>query len=178
MLDERTREILNDADRIARRDAWFVRLSAVFRGNADNYNSRKVFTLHGSVPRPRDDDLAYTEPEKWVEACLELIAAEPECASDRFAPVCVEYPIYGVHFIDRMFGARVYFKDGQWNADYLSAPVGELRMPDLRTDGTWALAERAAAAFLRADVRLPLFGMPTSSTDSAASSPFSGRRRS
>ena len=164
MLDRNTHAILNDPERIARRDEWFSRMSDLFAGKDDPRNRRKVFTLHGSVPRPEDPDLAYTDPERWVEECLELIAAQPDCPAARFAPVCVEYPIYGVHFIDRMFGARVYFKDGQWNADYLGTPVGELQMPDLEADETWSLARRAARAFLDADVRLPLFGMPTLSS--------------
>ena len=108
--------------------------------------------------------LDYTEPERWVDECLELLALAPECEDNRFSPLCVEYGIYMVHFIDRMLGARVYFKDGQWNAEYLKTPVGELQFPDLETDETWALARRAAKAFVDADVKLPLFGMPTLSS--------------
>lgn len=164
MLDQDEHSILNDAGRIARRDEWFSRMSDLFCGRPNDYNRSKVFTLYGFVPRPQDADLAYTDPERWVEACLSLAAALPECTDDRFAPLCVEYPIFGVHFIDRILGARVFFKDGQWNADYLKTPVGELRAPDLETDETWALARRAALAFLDADVKLPLFGMPTLSS--------------
>ncbi len=164
MLSKEAASILNDPGRIARRDEWFSRLSDLFGAKPNAYSRKKVFTLSGSVPRPRGDALAYIEPERWVEECLELIAAQPECTADRFSPVCVEYPIYGVHFIDRMFGARVWFKDGQWNADYLTTPVGSLELPDLDADETWTLAKRASRAFLDADVRLPLFGMPTLSS--------------
>ena len=164
MLTQTARDVLNDAARIARRDEWFKRMSALFDRSENAYNETHVFTLMGSVPRPADDGLAYTEPERWVEACLELIAAQPECTADRFAPECVEYPIYGVHFIDKMLGANVYFKAGQWYADYLKTPVGELQMPDLETDETWSLARRATQAFLDAGVKLPLFGLPTLSS--------------
>lgn len=164
MLSETARAVLNDAGRIARRDEWFSRMTDLFDGNRNDYNDRYAFTLMGSVPRPEDMDMAYTQPEKWVEACLELLAAEPEFTGNRFAPGCVEYPIYGVHFIDRMFGARVYYYADQWNADYLNTPVGSLEMPDLERDETWSLARRAAQAFLDADVRLPLFGLPTLSS--------------
>lgn len=154
-------ETLNDSARIARRDQWFSRLEELFSGRDDNED---VFTLDGVVPRPEDDQLAYTHPEKWVMQCLELLAALPECNENRFSPDCVEYPIYGVHFIDKMFGANVYRHMGQWHADYLDSPVGQLQMPDLEKDETWALARRAAMAFLEAGVKLPLFGMPTLSS--------------
>lgn len=163
-LSESARRILNDEQRILRRDQWFLRMSNLFEGKPDEFNSRYVYSLGGSAPRPEDDGLAYTHPEDWVVECLELIAAQDECTSNRFAPVCVEYPIYGVHFIDRMFGADVFFQDSQWNAHYLTTPIGELKMPDLEKDETWNLAMRAAKAFVEADVRLPLFGMPTLSS--------------
>lgn len=163
-LSERAWRILNDEKRIVCRDEWFARMERLFGGETDEYNSRHMFTLGGSVPRPADEWQAYTDPEAWVLACLELIADSEECTANRFAPVCVEYPIYGVHFIDRMFGADVFFQDGQWNARYLETPVGQLKMPDLEKDETWALARRAAQAFLDADVKLPLFGMPTLSS--------------
>lgn len=163
-LSAQAYRILNDEARIARRDMWFERMSNVFDAKADDYSSRYAFTLHGSVPRPENKDLAYTDPEAWVIECLELAAAQPECTDNRFAPLCVEYPIFGVHFIDRMFGADVFFKDGQWNARYLPTPVGGLRTPDLEKNETWQLARRATKAFLEADVKLPLFGMPTLSS--------------
>lgn len=163
-LSRSAHEILNDPARIAEREMWFGRMRNVFSGTEDDYNRTRAFALAGSVPRPADDSLAYTNPEDWVIECLELLAKEPVCTADRFAPLCVEYPIYGVHFIDKMFGADVYFYEGQWNARYLDAPVGNLKMPDLEADETWALARRAAQAFLDADVKLPLFGLPTLSS--------------
>ncbi len=164
MLSEAARAVLNDEGRIARRDEWFSRMSDLFDGRKNPYNDRYVFTLRGIVPRPADRDLPYTEPERWVEECLELIAARPECTDNRFSPDCVEYPIYGVHFIDRILGANVFFKDGQWNASYLTTPIGELSFPDLEKDETWQLARRATEAFLAAGVKLPLFGLPTLSS--------------
>ena len=163
-LSENACKILNDRQRILCRDQWFSRMTNLFDGKPDDYNRRYVFTLCGSVPRPGDDSLAYTNPEEWVTECLELIAARNESEANRFAPVCVEYPIYGVHFIDRMFGADVFFQDGQWNARYLKTPVGQLKMPDLEHDETWQMAVRAAKAFVEADVKLPLFGLPTLSS--------------
>ena len=154
-------ERLNDQKRIAIRDQWFARMEKLFAGQDED---PFVFTLEGVVPRPKDDQLAYTNPEEWVIQCLELLAAQPECTENRFSPDCVEYPIYGVYFIDRMFGAHVYQHMGQWHADYLESPVGTLQMPDLEKDETWELARRATEAFLQANVKLPLFGMPTLSS--------------
>ena len=84
--------------------------------------------------------------------------------ADGFTPICVQYPPYGVHYIDKMFGANVDFYAGQWNADYLKTPIGSLEMPDLDHDETWQISKRAANAFVSADVKLPLFGMPTLSS--------------
>jgi len=164
LLSASAHQRLNDPILIARRNEWFARLSNLFDGIEDEFNRRYVYTVGGMVPRPDHPDLAYTNPEAWVSACLELLAQQPDCTQNRFAPLCVEYPIYGVHFIDKMFGADVFYYAGQWNARYLSAPVGKLRMPDLEKDETWSLARRAAKAFVDADVALPLFGLPTLSS--------------
>ncbi len=155
---------LNDASLIAERDTWFARMSDLFDGKENDYNAKKVFTLHGIVPRPRDNSYLYTDPEDWVTDCLELMLTQRGTRPDGFTPVCVEYPPYGVHYIDKMLGAKVYFHCGQWNADYLTSPIGSLEMPDLDKDETWQLSKRAAKAFLDADVKLPLFGLPTLSS--------------
>lgn len=160
---------LNDEALIRERDQWFSRLYNLFENRPDEYNDRRVFTLDGFVPRPLDERRAYTEPEEWIMQCLELTAKLPPFTGSRFAPVCVEYPIYGVHFIDKVLGAHVFNLQGdseeqdvfQWNASYLKTPVGSLRMPDLDKSETWQLAKRAAKAFVEADVKLPLYGMPT-----------------
>ena len=166
LLSPEVRAVLNDETLIARRDLWFRRMSCLFDGAQDDYNDEFVYTLAGGVPREWDpaDAFARSEPEKWVADCLNRIAQAPEIAGNRFAPLCVEYPIYGVHFIDKIFGADVFWKDNQWSAHYLTTPIGQLQMPDLEKDETWALARRAALAFVEEDVRLPLFGMPTLSS--------------
>ena len=155
---------LNDPALIAERDLWFSRMRALFDKKEDQYNSRKVFTLHGIVPRPKDNGYLYTDPEDWVVDCLELMPAFGVPQQDGFSPVCVEYPPYGVHYIDKILGANVYFHAGQWHADYLKTPIGSLEMPNIDEDETWQLSKRAAQAFLDADVKLPLFGLPTLSS--------------
>jgi hypothetical protein len=101
-----------------------------------------------------------------VVQCLENLAEQIEQAAGvrRFAPACIEYPIYMVHFIDRILGAHVYYQDDQWNAKYLETRIGALEAPDLEKDDTWALARRATLAFLEQEVALPLFGLPTLSS--------------
>lgn len=163
-LNTAEKQRLNDRSIIDTRDLWFSRLEHLFNGTHDEWLDKYVFTLAGSVPRPANGDLAYTNPEEWVLECLKLIAGQDVCRENRFAPECVEYPIYGVHYIDKMFGANVYYYEGQWNADYLKSEIGELRFPDLDKDETWQLSKRAANAFLEADVSCPLFGLPTLSS--------------
>jgi len=144
---------------IRKRDEWFDRLESLFRGT---YSEPDVFVLDGVLARGQSDP--YTEPEKWVDECLRDIVENRRDAvmNDRkFVPVCVEYGIYGVHYIDRILGANVYFKDGQWYNDYLTTPIGELREPDLDNDETFQLSVRAAKRFAETGGEFPLYGLPT-----------------
>lgn len=160
-LSAAAHEYLNDPALIAQRDLWFDRLRDLFDGKENAYNQKKVFTIHGIAPRPADESEMYTNPENWIIDCLELMLVHKPADMEGFSPVCVEYPPYGVHYIDKMLGTNVRFYAGQWNADYLTAPIGSLEMPDLDKDETWQLSKRAAMAFLEADVKYPLFGLPT-----------------
>lgn len=157
-LSSKAYEYLNDEALIAQRDQWFERLSDLFNGNENEYLKRKVFTLHGTVAMDGSD--LYADPEGWMLRSLELTLTQRGPFAEGFTPICVEYPPYGVHYIDKMFGANVYHYAGQWNADYLKTPIGSLEMPDLDSDETWQISKRAANAFLSADVKLPLYGMP------------------
>lgn len=160
-LSESAHAYLNDPALIARRDRWFDRMRDLFAGREEAYAMGKPYVLHGLVPRPQDNSALYTDPEDWVIDCLERIPQAELDDAQCFVPLCVEYPPYGVHYIDKMLGAHVYHYAGQWNADYLKTPIGSLEMPDLDKDETWQLSKRAAQAFLDADVSLPLFGLPT-----------------
>lgn len=160
-LSRKAREILNREDLISKRDMWFGRLQNLFSGRPDEWNDRHAFNLNGIVGRCELDP--YTEPERWIEACLEDIARRYEVLEDEacFRPLCVEYANYGVHYIDRMLGARVHNNGGQWYSDYLTTPIGELEMPDIDRNEVWDGTRRAIEAFMEADVALPLFGLPT-----------------
>ena len=106
----------------------------------------------------------YREPEQWVDECLADIAkgkADAILSDTKFRPVCVEYGIYGVHYGDRILGANVYWKDGQWYNDYLTTPIGELEDPDLEHNETFQLSVRAAKRFAEVGGAFPIFGLPT-----------------
>lgn len=160
-ISSKAKEILNRPDLIAKRDIWFQRIQNVFDSQENDWNQQYVTGVNGITGTGIHDP--YTEPELWVEDCLEDLARRYEALENDvyFRPLCVEYNIYGVHYIDKMLGANVFFKEGQWYSDYLSSPIGQLKAPDLSKNEVWLLTKRAIQAFLEADVALPLFGLPT-----------------
>lgn len=167
MLSEKARRILNDPNRIARRDIWFQRLSRLFDGAPDAFLNEHVMTVGGIVGRCSSFDKPYEDPKGCVLEYLENLALQLENETEepnRFVPPCVEYPAYMVHFIDKLLGADVYYKDGQWNARYLDHEVGALMKPDLENNKTWMDARLAASTFVEQGVQLPLFGQPTLSS--------------
>jgi hypothetical protein len=148
---------LGEAGVLAAREGHFSRLSALFAG--DSWD--RALVLCGIGGSSKADP--YAEPERWVEEALDSLAEQAEKAKDNrvFRPLVVEPNPYGVHFIDRIFGARVYHYEGQWWSDPLPTPIGELRPPDLQANDTWRLARRQAEAFVASGVTAPLFGLPT-----------------
>lgn len=152
-------EIPNEGLLVAKRDQWFEQLQRVFDGT---YREPIAFVLDGVRATGVCDP--YQEPEKWVDECMRDIAehkAQLIRNEDKFVPVCVEFGLYGVHYIDKIFGSRVYFKAGQWYNDYLTTPIGELCDPDLENDETFQLSLRAAKRFAEVGGELALFGLPT-----------------
>ena len=114
---------LNDEALIAERDMWLSRMSDLFAGRENEYNSKKVYTLHGVVPRPKNGSDLYTNPEDWVIECLETMYAERRERPDGFTPICISYPAYGVHYVDKILGADVRLHAGQWHTEYLKTPI-------------------------------------------------------
>ena len=141
----------------AAREEHLARLAALFDGRPLD----RAFVLCGIGGSAKADP--YAEPEQWVKGALDSLAEQAERAKDPevFRPLVVEPNPYGVHFIDRIFGARVYHYEGQWWSDPLPTPVGELRPPELEASDTWCLARHQAEAFLASGVTVPLFGLPT-----------------
>ncbi|MHC4503007.1 MAG: uroporphyrinogen decarboxylase/cobalamine-independent methonine synthase family protein [Planctomycetota bacterium] len=154
-----TKRILSDPALLDAREAHFARLEALFAGS----EIERAFHLNGRGGSGKAD--LYGEPERWVEEALDDLAANVDALRDEavFRPLVVGPNPYGVHFIDRMFGAEVFelHEKDNWQARPLETPVGGLVPPDLKRDETWALARRGAGAFLDAGVTVPLFAMPT-----------------
>jgi hypothetical protein len=73
------------------------------------------------------------QPDDWLHDVLADMAAHIEGAADRdtFRPLVVELDALGVHFIDALFGAEVYFHEGQVWSHELSYDIGQLTLPDL-----------------------------------------------
>lgn len=152
-------DCLNDKTLIAKRDHWFSVLEDLYQGR---YSEPRVFVVDGVLSVGKSDP--YREPEKWVDECLfDIVNGKADAILNeyKFSPVCVEYGIYGVHYIDKILGANVYFRDGQWYNDYLTTPIGELVMPDLEQNETFQLSVRAAKRFAKVGGKFPIFGLPT-----------------
>lgn len=152
-------DALNDPGLLAARDRHFDRMRALSGGQQPD----RPFFLNGCLGFGKCDP--YVQPEQWVrEAAEELVERSDRLLDEKvFRPLVIEYGRYGVHFIDSMFGARVYdlTGNGNWQAEPLDRPVGSLETPDLERDETWALARRAAKAFVDLGVSVPFFGLPT-----------------
>jgi hypothetical protein len=141
-------------------DLHFSRLTNLYSGKALEY----VFVLNGILGQSHTNP--YQEPEKWLDECLDNLADHAERMIDKsvFRPLVIEYGPYGVHFVDKIFGANVYNYENQWWSDYLTSPIGNLNLPNLDNDPTWSLAKRVAKAFVESGVTIPLFGLPTLSS--------------
>jgi hypothetical protein len=160
-LSEKAKSILNDERLVQRQKNWFKILEDLFNDRPNRFLEENIFVINGIAGSSGIDP--YSHPEEWIIGCLEDLAARigETDIEGVFVPACIEYPPYGVHFIDRILGAHVFFKNEQWWADCLDTSVGKLRTPDLKKNETWDLARRAAMAFLEQEVRLPVFGLPT-----------------
>lgn len=149
--------ILSDPQWIARRERHILRLQRLFDGNPD----AGPFWLFGSEYHL--DGARLESPASEVEKALNEFSSQVEKLDDPtvFRPLTFECDIFGVHFIDKIFGADVFNLDGTWQANYLSQPVGRLLSPDLEHDPAWQKARDIAEAFLAAGTALPFFGLPT-----------------
>lgn len=153
-----TRRILNDPSLVAARDAHMARLVALFGGA----RPQRLVRLWGLRGKGSTDP--YRDVERWTEEALDDVAAQADVLRDAraFRPLAFEFGPYGVHFIDRMFGAHVFaLEPDNWQVQPLTSRIGDLRPPELAADDTWRLARRIAEAFLSTDVAVPLFGLPT-----------------
>lgn len=158
MLESRIVLSLSDPNALESREAWFRQLESLFDGRR-----HEPIRLWGNAFFPPPPADPYHDVDAWIDEALSMMSHFIDQYEDRevFRPQALEFGLYGVHFIDRIFGAEVFFQDGQWYNHPLSQEVGLLQPPDLDGDATWALARKAAESFLRKGTLLPLFGLPT-----------------
>lgn len=103
----------------------------------------------------------------WLDTSIEALDAGLPQASDTvtFRPLVVEFWPLGVHFVDALFGARVYEKDGNFWSDDLPSSLGDLAPPDVGASPlvrwTFDSIGQAIAALPHAvSVTTPVFSSP------------------
>ena len=160
-LSSKAKSTLNDTRYLEQQAKWFNRLENLFNGRPDPYLDEYAFVLKGISGSGQCD--MYNNPGQWIMECLENLSGRIKETEKEFTfvPLCVNNPFYGVHFVDKIFGANVFFKDNQWWSDCLTTPVGALSMPDLENNETFTMAKKACRIFLEQELKLPLFGLPT-----------------
>ena len=159
-LSGAARRVLNDPALISVRDGWFTRLRRLFDGEDD---AKTVFAVAGITGYSGDPSLLYSEPERWVVECLENLAERAGQAQepDIFTPLCIQNGVFGVHYVDSILGCGVFFEYDQWYSNCLDCEVGELAKPDIDKSEAWQLTRRVTEAFTGANVKLPVYGLPT-----------------
>jgi len=160
-MDELTRKILTDEKLLANREGWFQKMKDIFEGE-----SYETIYLSGISGYSEHTEWMYTDPEKWMEEVATNLAhnAMEGVSNKYFVPLGIFQSLYGVHFVDKIFGAEVYYYENLWYNRCLNSKVGELKRPDLEQEEAWRLAKRHAEAFLAMDVTVPVFGMPVISS--------------
>ena len=162
-------KILNDPRLLEKRERWFRILEDLFNGKSNDFLRERIPTINGWCGKsgfsinPETTPLAYFDPEAFIVECLEETAEYLASTYEKpwFEPICVEYGIYGVHFIDRIFGSNVFFHNhDQWGVYPQDVEIGNLKMPYIENSETWKMAKTAALAFAAQDVSVPLFGLP------------------
>lgn len=150
--------VLSDSGLVAMRDKHIGRLKKLFSGE---YHEDTAFVLCGVESRL--DGARVDSPQQAVEKGLEVLASQAQTLRDEavFRPLTLECDIYGVHFVDKIFGADVFDLDGTWQVHPLKQPVGRLQPPDLDRSLTWRKAQEIAKAFVDVSVTVPFFSLPT-----------------
>jgi len=160
-ISSAAKKILNDQRLIDHRNMWMNRLQNLFDNAPDEFNRHNIIGVSGTGIWP--SPLLLENPEIWIREALEALAKAAEKSYDQnnCHVLSIECGILGVHFMDKIFGAEVFYQDDQWYNHYLTTEVGELQKPDLDKCEVWQIAKRAALEFVKQDVKLPLFGLPT-----------------
>ncbi len=149
---------LNNEKLIQKREEGFKTLENIYSGS----DPENVFSINGYVSFSSSE--GFENPKLWVRESLNILDKNAENLfedKNEFNPLCIEFGPYGVHFIDKILNAEVFFKDGQWYNEYLKTQIGELKLPDLDKNETWNMAKSVALEFVESGAKLPLFGLPT-----------------
>ncbi len=155
-MRELIRQKLNDPALVARYEKEFQQLREFYADPAPEMLVLGHQQWMGPQGWEGREDAVYTDPEGYVDAVMAAFAEKLDTLQPDgpLALPVLEYWLYGVHFVDKIFGAEVTCLEssGQWNTRYLTTPIGTLQKPDLETNETWLLAKRMAEAFLKWDV--------------------------
>ncbi|MBI2940175.1 MAG: hypothetical protein HYY04_07010 [Chloroflexi bacterium] len=112
-----------------------ARVAALYRGETPD----EVIAV-GGKPMGRSHGLRGTaeidmleNPEAWLDDVFADMAANATLFADRvtFRPLAIDLDYLGVHYIDAIFGARVFHCGTQFWSDELACDVADLEMPDL-----------------------------------------------
>ena len=102
-------------------------------------------------------------PAEWLSTAITELAGKVPEASDElvFRPMGICFNPRGVHFVDDLFGAKVFLHDfsEQWQVHPLQTPVGSLAFPEFEENQTWKKVQEVALLFREIDppnVRLVL----------------------
>lgn len=165
-MNEKTYAIMNDPALVENRERWFRTLKNTFDGTYTGpiCLAGRVGRHSGSLAGPDQCDALYKDPVRALEIGMADLAEQIEASRYRtdnvFIPYTLEANWYGVHFVDKIFGAEVFHdaQSGQWYNRYLKTEIGTLQKPDLANSEPWRMAQDYARAFLQMDTQVPLLG--------------------
>lgn len=151
---------LRNREIVAVRERHFGRLAAFFRREIRG----EPFLLCG-IPFAFTDS-ARGEPRVWaakLEEGLTALASQAELARHPrvHRPLILCWDPHGVHFVDELFGARVFVLDGGWQAETLGRPVGTLEPIDVDACPTWVQLECFTRRFLELELGAVTLALPT-----------------
>lgn len=94
-------------------------------------NGRMYGHSHGLWGTNDPDPL--TQPSAWIDDVLSDMVANASETTDMktFKPLLAEFDVFGTHYIDALFGAKVYFHEGQVWSEPLGCDMADITMLEL-----------------------------------------------
>lgn len=105
------------------------RINRLFAGEAVEQMIAIAGDFHGYYGAADDNQLT-----TWVRNELPgVVAAQREVADDpvNFRPLLVEFVPFGVHYVDALFGARIFHFEDQWWSELLPGTLADLTPIDV-----------------------------------------------